>query len=73
MHFVNRCAAGAVYIRFRLSFRGNKIHHIVYDRCSVDQNVNFYTCSFVINSHIFRHLELEVALAIPAPNDEKYN
>ena len=23
--------------------------------------------------HIFRHLKLEIALAIPASNDEKYN
>ena len=26
-----------------------------------------------IDSHIFRHLKLEIALAIPASNDEKYN
>ena len=26
-----------------------------------------------MNSNIFRHLELEIALAIPASNDEKYN
>ena len=29
--------------------------------------------SFFINSNIFRHLKLEIALAIPASNDEKYN
>ena len=28
---------------------------------------------FHINSNIFRHLKLEIALAIPASNDEKYN
>ena len=28
---------------------------------------------FFINSNIFRHLKLEIALAIPASNDEKYN
>ena len=28
---------------------------------------------FLINSHIFRHLKLEIALAVPASNDEKYN
>ena len=27
---------------------------------------------FFINSNIFRHLKLEIALAIPASNDEKY-
>ena len=26
----------------------------------------------VINTDMFRHLELEIALAIPALNDEKY-
>ena len=28
---------------------------------------------FFINSNIFHHLKLEIALAIPATNDEKYN
>ena len=28
---------------------------------------------FFINSNIFRHLKLEIALAIPASKDEKYN
>ena len=28
---------------------------------------------FFININIFRHLKLEIALAIPASNDEKYN
>ena len=28
---------------------------------------------FQKNIHIFRHLKLEIALAIPASNDEKYN
>ena len=27
---------------------------------------------FVLNVHTFRHLKLEIALAIPASNDEKY-
>ena len=43
------------------------------DRCSVNQYVNFQNCLFFINSNIFRHLKLEIALAIPASNDEKYN
>ena len=29
--------------------------------------------SFFINSNIFRHLKLEIALAIPASNDEIYD
>ena len=28
---------------------------------------------FFINNNILRHLKLEIALAIPASNDEKYN
>ena len=50
-----------------------EIHKIVCDGCSVNQNVYFHTCLFFINSLIFRHLKLEIALAIPATNDEKYN
>ena len=30
-----------------------KIHKKVCDGCSVIQNVNFHTCLFFINSHIF--------------------
>ena len=50
-----------------------EIHKIICDRCSVNQNVRFHTCLFFINSHNFRHLKLEIASAIPASNDEKYN
>ena len=42
-------------------------------RCSVNRNGNLHTCLFFTNSHIFRHFELAIALAIPASNDEKYN
>ena len=31
----------------------------------------YWTSNFFINS-VFHHLELEIALAIPAPNDEKH-
>ena len=31
-----------------------------------------FTRLFFINSHIFRHLKPEIALAIPASNREKY-
>ena len=64
-------------LRFRVSFRRNKItlksiqYRVVCDRCSVNRNVYFHTFLFFINSHIFRHLKLEIALAIPASNDEK--
>ena len=31
----------------------------------------FVTCIFFINRHIYRHLNLEIVLAIPALNGEK--
>ena len=42
-------------------------------RCSVSQIAQFKRCLFSKNKNIFRHLKLEIALAIPASNDEKYN
>ena len=42
-------------------------------RCSVSQITQFRTCIFSKNIYNFRHLKLEIALAIPASNDEKYN
>ena len=42
-------------------------------RCSVSQINQFRRCIFSKNIYIFRHLKLEIALAIPASNDEKYN
>ena len=42
-------------------------------RCSVSQITQFRRCIFSKNIYIFRHLKLEIALAIPASNDEKYN
>ena len=46
---------------------------IVFNRRFVDPIIYFLTCLFFINSNIFRHLKLEIALAIPGSNDEKYN
>ena len=46
---------------------------VVCDRCSVNENVNFHTRLFFINSHISHHLKLEIALTIQASNDKKYN
>ena len=37
----------------------------------VIQIVQFWRCLFFINSNIFLHLKLEIALAIPASNKEK--
>ena len=42
-------------------------------RCSVSQITQFRRCIFSKTINSFRHLELEIALAIPAANDEKYN
>ena len=47
--------------------------NIVCGRCSVSQITQLRRCIFSKNINIFRHLELEIALAIPGPNDEKYN
>ena len=41
-------------------------------RCSVSKITQFKTCIFSKNIYIFRHLKLEITLAIPASNDEKY-
>ena len=42
-------------------------------RCSVSKITQFRRCIFSKNIYIFCHLKLEIALAIPASNDEKYN
>ena len=41
--------------------------------CSVSQITHFRRCIFSKNIYIYHHLKLEIALAIPASNDEKYN
>ena len=47
--------------------------NIVLGRRRVSQIAQFRRCIFSKILNIFRHLELGIALAIPAPNDEKYN
>ena len=47
--------------------------NIVGGRCSVSLITQLRRCIFSKNKNIFRHLKLEIALAIPASNDEKYN
>ena len=46
---------------------------IVGGRCSVSLITQLRRCIFSKNKDIFRHLKLEIASAIPASNDEKYN
>ena len=47
--------------------------NIVGGRCPVSKITQFRRCIFSKNIYIFRHLKLEIALAIAAANDEKYN
>ena len=47
--------------------------NIVCGRCSASQIAQFRRCVFSNNRNIFRLPKLEIALAIPASNDEKYN
>ena len=49
------------------------MNNTVCGRCSVSQITQFRRWIFSKNIYIFRHLKLEIALAIPASNDEKYN
>ena len=73
---LNPCAARAVYIKFQAGFILNKIQLkliMVCGRCCfvIHFFLKFESCLFFINNNIFRHLKLEIALAIPASNDEK--
>ena len=46
------------------------MNNIVCGRCLVSKITQFRRCIFSKNIYIFRHLKLEIALAIPASNDE---
>ena len=50
-----------------------KMDNIVCRRCSVRPVTELRRLYFPKSINIFRHLKLEIALAIPASNDEKYN
>ena len=47
--------------------------NIVYGQYSVSQIIQHRRCIFSKNKIFFCHLELEIALAIPALSDKKYN
>ena len=47
--------------------------NIVGGRCSVSLITQLRRYIFSKNKNIFRQLKLEIASAIPASNDEKYN
>ena len=48
-----------------------EIDNIACGRWSANQIFKFVICLFFKDIIIFRHFELEIALAIPAQNDEK--
>ena len=74
---VNPCPAGPGYIRFEESFNRKKTPLKLIKYSVVDaQLIKYFNLGdvyFFMNRNIFRHLKLEIALAIPASNDEKYN
>ena len=74
---LNPCAAGPGYIRFQESLNRNKTPLKLIKYSVVDaQLIKYFNLGDVyifMNRNIFRHLKLEIALAIPASNDEKYN
>ena len=49
------------------------MNNIVGGRCSASLITQLKRCIFSKNKNILRHLKLEIALAIPASKDEKYN
>ena len=49
------------------------MNNIVCGRCPVSQIIIFRRCIFIKKMFFFCHLKLEIASAIPASNDEKYN
>ena len=49
------------------------MENMVCGRRSISQIIQFKRYLFSKNINIFHHLKLEIALAIPAWNDEKYN
>ena len=54
--------------KFQPKWNATKIDKIFSGRCSANQIFQFGRCLFFINRNVFRHLKLEIALAIPALN-----
>ena len=70
------CPATPVYIytlssRFQTKYYVTERDNKVCGRFSVSQKMQFRRCIFSTNIIIFRHLKLEIALAIPASNKWK--
>ena len=73
---INPCPATPGYLfqeDFKPTIMSLKMDHIVCGRRSISQITQFRRCLFSKNINIFCHLKLEIALAIPASNDKKYN
>ena len=60
------CPAGPVFKKVSTQI---EIEKIFSGRCSANDLFQFGRCLFFINRNIFRHLKLEIALAIPALNE----
>ena len=56
---------------FQINRNINKFDKIIFDRCLFDPIFQYWRCLFFTNMNIFRHLKLEIALAIPASNEWK--
>ena len=76
-HPLNPCPATPGYIQIQADFKPTnmplKMGNIVCGGRSIGQITQFRRCLFSKNINISCHLKLEIALAIPASNDEKYN
>ena len=58
-----------VFKKVSTQINATKIDKISSSRCSANQIFQFGRCLFFIDRNIFRHLKLEIALAIPALNE----
>ena len=64
---------GQYIIRFQTINKNiTEFDKIVFGRCVVNPIIQYWTCLFFTNINIFHHLKLEIALAIPDQNDDKY-
>ena len=69
----NTYATGTEYIQFQTKLNATAIHEMVCDRCSVNKKKKKFRWQFFINTcrHMFCHLKLEFASAIPALGEWK--
>ena len=60
-----------VFKKVSAQINATAIDKIFSGRCSANQIFQFGRCLFFLNENIFRHLKLEIALAIPALKEWK--